>query len=407
MPIAVSENRPISVIILNGFLGSGKTTLFRNLLTQSKKLNLHIGAIVNDMSELDVDGELLGNNPAIEEGDSPLISIHACVLSSQQGLKKLASALDKLTQFTTQKTQLILIETSGSCHPMPLIQFFKEYNEMTLTGVFTLVDSLTLCHDFENGQSLVPAFQKNLASGLRDTTNLLVEQILFGSHIFLTKADRIPDLQRHALIETLRNINPNAPVQQLQFGNMSLSSLLDLPTYDFQSVAILTEELSRELSTEVEADRPYNIATRVIRSDKPFHPTRLWDVCHEYLNDQIYRSKGFFWLASRDKFAMLWNQAGSGINLEIVGSWRASIAEDVDSGLTEMEITELKKRLEDESGRFGDRHCNLTVIGDKSNVDDFTTALESCFLSDAEIEMWRSGHEFSDPWPQTIKKVWN
>ncbi len=407
MPIAVSENRPISVIILNGFLGSGKTTLFRNLLTQSKKLNLHIGAIVNDMSELDVDGELLGNNPAIEEGDSPLISIHACVLSSQQGLKKLASALDKLTQFTTQKTQLILIETSGSCHPMPLIQFFKEYNEMTLTGVFTLVDSLTLCNDFENGQSLVPAFQKNLASGLRDTTNLLVEQILFGSHIFLTKADRIPDLQRHALIETLRNINPNAPVQQLQFGNMSLSSLLDLPTYDFQSVAILTEELSRELSTEVEADRPYNIATRVIRSDKPFHPTRLWDVCHEYLNDQIYRSKGFFWLASRDKFAMLWNQAGSGINLEIVGSWRASIAEDVDSGLTEMEITELKKRLEDESGRFGDRHCNLTVIGDKSNVDDFTTALESCFLSDAEIEVWRSGHEFSDPWPQTIKKVWN
>ena len=407
MPAAVSENRPISVIILNGFLGSGKTTLFRNLLTQSKKLNLHIGAIVNDMSELDVDGELLGNNPAIEEGDSPLISIHACVLSSQQGLKKLASALDKLTQFTTQKTQLILIETSGSCHPMPLIQFFKEYNEMTLTGVFTLVDSLTLCHDFENGQSLVPAFQKNLASGLRDTTNLLVEQILFGSHIFLTKADRIPALQRHAFIETLRNINPNAPVQQLQFGNMSLSSLLDLPTYDFQSVAILTEELSRELSTEVEADRPYNIATRVIRSDKPFHPTRLWDVCHEYLNDQIYRSKGFFWLASRDKFAMLWNQAGSGINLEIVGSWRASIAEDVDSGLTEMEITELKKRLKDESGRFGDRHCNLTVIGDKAHVDDFTAALKSCFLSDAEIEMWRGGYEFSDPWPQTIKKVWN
>ena len=407
MPIAVSENRPISVVILNGFLGSGKTTLFRNLLTQSKKLNLNIGAIVNDMSELDVDGELLGNNPAIEEGDSPLISIHACVLSSQQGLKKLASALNKLTQFTTQKTELILIETSGSCHPMPLIQFFKEHGEMTLTGVFTLVDSLTLCHDFENGQSLVPAFQKNLASGLRDTTNLLVEQILFGSHVFLTKSDRISDLQRHALIEILHNINPNAPIQQLQFGNMSLSSLLDLPTYDFQSVAILTEELSRELSTEIEADRPYNIATRVIRSDKPFHPTRLWDVCHEYLSDQIYRSKGFFWLASRDKFAMLWNQAGNGINLEIVGYWRASIAEDIDCGLTEMEITELKKRLQEEPGRFGDRHCDLTVIGDKSQVDDFTTALESCFLSDTEIEMWRSGQEFSDPWPQTIKKVWN
>ena len=134
MPIAVSENRPISVIILNGFLGSGKTTLFRNLLTQSKKLNLHIGAIVNDMSELDVDGELLGNNPAIEEGDSPLISIHACVLSSQQGLKKLASALDKLTQFTTQKTQLILIETSGSCR-IPWNVLIVVYVQMMALGI--------------------------------------------------------------------------------------------------------------------------------------------------------------------------------------------------------------------------------------------------------------------------------
>ncbi|MBM78376.1 MAG: hypothetical protein CL846_07825, partial [Crocinitomicaceae bacterium] len=41
----------IPTIILNGFLGSGKTTLFRNLLSQSKKKNIPICAIVNDMSE--------------------------------------------------------------------------------------------------------------------------------------------------------------------------------------------------------------------------------------------------------------------------------------------------------------------------------------------------------------------
>ena len=76
--------KSIAVIVLNGFLGSGKTTLFRNLLTQSKKLNRNVAAVVNDMSERDVDGEILGNNPAIEEGDNQLISIHSCVLSSQQ-----------------------------------------------------------------------------------------------------------------------------------------------------------------------------------------------------------------------------------------------------------------------------------------------------------------------------------
>ena len=104
---------------------------------------------------------------------------------------------------------------------------------------------------------------------------------------------------------------------------------------------------------------------------------------------------------------MLWNQAGSGINLEIVGSWRAGIAEDIESGLTETEITELKKRIEKEPGRFGDRHCDLTIIGNKEHIDDFASAIESCFLSEAEVQRWRNGHEFDDPWPRTVKKVWN
>jgi len=398
---------PFKVIILNGFLGSGKTTLFRNLLTQSKKLELNVAAIVNDMSELDVDGEILGNNSAIEEGGNPLISIHSCVLSSKKGLQQLQTALLDLIESTTKTLELIVIETSGSCHPMPLIQFFKKSKEFKLTGVFTLVDSLTLSRDFDSGESLIPSFQDNLKNGCRDVTNLLVEQVLFGSHIFLTKTDRVSHYESNVAIETLRKLNPNASVQVLHFGNMSLPSLLELPIYDFQSVDVLTQELFLDLESDHDGDRPYNIGTRVVKSDLPFHPMRLWDVCHTFLNDHIYRSKGFFWLASRDKFAMLWNQAGSGINLEIVGSWRAGIAEDIESGLTETEITELKKMIEKEPGRFGDRHCDLTIIGNKEHIDDFALAIESCFLSEAEVQRWRNGHDFDDPWPRTVKKVWN
>ena len=63
----MKKSRVKPVIILNGFLGAGKTTLFRNLLAQSKKMGIPISAIVNDMSELDVDGELLGSTGAVEE----------------------------------------------------------------------------------------------------------------------------------------------------------------------------------------------------------------------------------------------------------------------------------------------------------------------------------------------------
>ena len=67
----------------------------------------------------------------------------------------------------------------------------------------------------------------------------------------------------------------------------------------------------------------------------------------------------------------------------------------------------LEEKLEKESGRFGDRHCDLTVIGDKTQVDSFTSSLKSCFLNDEEIQLWENGHEFDDPWPKNIVKMVN
>ena len=67
----------------------------------------------------------------------------------------------------------------------------------------------------------------------------------------------------------------------------------------------------------------------------------------------------------------------------------------------------LKEILKKETGRFGDRHCDLTVIGDESQIDRFTDALNSCFLTDEEIEQFREGYEFEDPWPKNIVKMIN
>ena len=122
----MQEVKKIPTIVLNGFLGSGKTTLFRNLLAQSKKLEIPVNAIVNDMSELDVDGELLGSTGAVEQNSQILVSISNCVLSSKRGIQKLDKAIKKL--LANQNPKLIVIETSGSCHPLPLIEYFKSQN---------------------------------------------------------------------------------------------------------------------------------------------------------------------------------------------------------------------------------------------------------------------------------------
>ena len=390
----------IPVVILNGFLGSGKTTLFRNLLNQSKKKDIVVAAIVNDMSELDVDGELLGNVEAIEENNSLLESIPDCVLSSKIGIQKLDTALKKL--LSKHRPELIIIETSGSCHPLPLVEYFKNHNKLLLTKIFTLVDCLMLAHDYGHAERLIPQMQNNLAQNKRDTVNLMVEQIMFCSHLILTKADRIEKEKLPHIAAQIQPINPFASIHSVSFGKLAIESLLENKTYDFHRVGQLIQEIKPFLESESKADKPYNLATRVIKDERPFHPQRLWDVCHQYLDHRIYRSKGFFWLASRDQHSLLWNQAGGGINLEIIGSWRSGIIDDKNNGLSIMEIKMLKERLSKESGRFGDRYCDLTVIGDVSQVDRFTNALKSCFLNEKEIELWESGCSFVDPWPKNI-----
>jgi G3E family GTPase len=397
--------KKIPVVILNGFLGSGKTTLFRDLLSQSKKKNIPICALVNDMSELDVDGILLGSTDIVEKNKNILESIHSCVLSSKKGIHKLDLGLKKL--LSNQKPELIIIETSGSCHPMPLTQYFKNHSQLILTKILVLLDSLMLAQDFNYGEDVIPQMQNNLAQNKRDTVNLMVEQIMFGSHLILTKADRIAENKLKDIASSIKPINPFASIHSVHYGKLEIESLLDNKTYDYVRINKLVDELKYTLEYEDQADRPYNLSTRVIKDDRPFHPQRLWDICHQYLDQRIYRSKGFFWLASRDKFSLLWNQAAGGINLEIIGSWRSGIIEDENHGLSEIEIKILEEQIDKEDRIFGDRHCDITVIGDQTQVDRFTNALKSCFLNDQEIELWKNDYKFDDPWPKNITRLVN
>ena len=83
----------------------------------------------------------------------------------------------------------------------------------------------------------------------------------------------------------------------------------------------------------------------------------------------------------------------------------SGIIKDKNHSLSKKEIKILKTRLNNKSSRFGDRCCDLTVIGDESQIDQFTNALKSCFLTEEEIKLWESGHVFQDPWPKNIVKM--
>ncbi|MEM6470214.1 MAG: GTP-binding protein [Planctomycetota bacterium] len=392
----------IQTIILNGFLGSGKTTLLRSLLTQSSASDLSVGVVVNDMSELEVDGLLVAQSEFFEKDDKHFQSIYSCVLSSRRGIEELKDALSKM--LSDRPPQLLIIETSGSCHPMPLIEFFKNQPQFMLTGVLALVDSAMIQQDYEGGQQVVPLLQQNLQRQHRDTTNLLVEQVMFCSHLLLTKADRIGEENVQSIAKHIHELNPFVSIVSVPFGKLPITDVLAMPEYDYGRVTQLINELTPVFESERLDERPYDLATRVIQDDRPFHPERLWEICRHQLGQHIYRSKGFFYLPTRDHVSLLWNQAAGGIALELIGFWRAAILEDPNNGLDEAEMEGLRERLTREKGRFGDRRCHLTVIGKRDQVDHFTAALRDCFLTDAEIDQWRSGGDFTDPWPTDLVK---
>ena len=393
----------IPLVILNGFLGSGKTTLLRNLLSQSRAKNISVCTIVNDMSELDIDGELIAGTEAVENNSDISESISSCVLSSKLGIVKLDNSINKLLD--NNEPDIVIIETSGSCHPMPLIKYFKSHDKIKLTGVFVLVDSVMISKDFDNCSTLIPLMQHNMASGIRDTINLLVEQILFCSHLLLTKTDKIDEEIINEISTNIKQINPFASTHSIIYGRLSIESLLEIKDYNYFSVEKLFKELQPILELEENTERPYRLKTDIIKDDRPFHPQRLWDVCHKFLDKRIFRSKGFFWLASRDTQSLLWNQTAGEINLEIVGTWRIAIVEDKNNGLLQEEINLLKEKIEKNKGRFGDRCCDLTVIGDKKQVTQFTEKLKTCFLSENEIKKWQEGFRFDDPWPKNIVRI--
>ncbi|MEN5018627.1 GTP-binding protein [Erwinia sp. Eh17-17] len=393
----------IPLTILNGFLGSGKTTLLKSLLIQAHRQHLSVSAIVNDMSELDIDGVLIANTEIVGREQHNFITVSADSISSHSGIVRLADALEALVAH--QRPDHIFLETSGSSHPLPLIKLLRNHPRIRLQGLLSLMDAVMLENDYAGGTSLLPRWQENVSQQRRGVEDLLAEQLLFCSHLMLTKVDRLAAGAVMNIARTLHQINPGVPVTALPWGNMELADVLAMPDYDFHRVSTLIEELELAVERPLSGTQPYNIESRVILDDRPFHPRRLWDTCQQHMGEGIHRSKGFFWLPGRDDLALLWNQAAGSISLEFISYWKAGVLAHRDNHLSEGERRALQQQLDALPGRFGDRRCSLTVIGQHHQLEDFCRALRRCFLTEPEIAWWQTGGEFDDPWPQRVGRL--
>jgi G3E family GTPase len=397
MLVRAAHRSKLPATILCGFLGSGKTTLLRRLLREAPA-HLRLGVLVNDVSDLEVDGDLVREAERLSEAEGTLVSLYD---GSSSGSRREAfrEALARLA--SRDDLDHLLIETSGSTHPWPLIEDVCQHASLELHSLITLLDARSLVADHGGGAELLRKLVQNEAQGLRSAENLLVEQLQFASLIVLTKAERVPAADLAIVRKTLEILHPGARVLTASYGKAD-TDLLHTGGFDLSRAQNLANDLPDADLGESEA---YDIGHTVVRDERPLHPRRFWTCFREQLGLGIHRSKGFMWMASRPREVLLWNQSGGSIEMELMAYWKAELVKNPDGKLLPQEIAQLREWLHGTHPVFGDRMNELTLIGTEHDRAIFIRHLQTCFCTDEEIRHWQSGGTFDDPWPKTLRQV--
>lgn len=371
------------ITLITGFLGAGKTTFLRRFISDHSGTS-HTGVIINDLSQLEVDGELVRMGDLVSEKDGTLVSIRAGSISGERR----EEFLPALKSMGASGIEHLIIETSGSTEPRVVIGVILGSGVGTLHAVATLVDARMLLHDYEGGKSLLAHLTHT--SETITAESILIEQLRVAGVIVITKLDIIREDQLTPLLRSIQAINPEAVLVGCAHGNIEPSVILQAPPYN------------REMQPSGRETRESDIDSIVVRDPRPLHPQRFFDLYRERLGVGLFRSKGFIWFVSRPGHVLLWNQAGGAMGLEFLSTWRTHILE-TDTRLLAEEKNHLRQQLDALHPLFGDRSCELTLIGHERDLDIFGNELMDCFCTDEEITHWQNGGSFPDPWPANLK----
>lgn len=388
-------NKQLPVTVLSGFLGAGKTTVLNHIL--NNRAGLRVAVIVNDMSEVNIDAELV---EGLSRVDEQLVEMsNGCICCTlREDLLIEVGRLAKLNRF-----DYLVIESTGIAEPLPVAMTFTFPMEngalsdfARLDTMVTVVDAASFWRDYQRGEYLK---ERDMALGEDDTrtiTDLLIDQIEFADVIVLNKIDLVDSADLDRLEGAIRKLNPAAAILRAEHGQVPFEAIINTGRFDFekaQQSAGWLKELQGEHTPETEE---YGISSFVYRARRPFHPQRFAQfVAGDYLQN-VLRSKGFFWLASRNDVGILWSLAGSVARIQPRGRWLAAVPKE--TWPTDDDIQAYVQKYWDE--QVGDRRQELVFIGIELDRPLLEDALNDCLLTDTEIALgeavWR---EFEDPLP--------
>ena len=357
------------VILITGYLGSGKTTLMQHLLSQEQR---KIALIVNDMGSINIDAGLLGKTGNKVAQVEMVEMQNGCICCTLR--EEFIAEIERISN--EPDIEAVFVEASGISEPSAIASAFLDYEDekpetaVYLSSVVSVVDADRIYREFLNDLQTDEA-------DVGDIINLIIDQIEFCNLILLNKSDLLTDEQLTEVITALRDIQTYAKIIPCVHGNVEPSVILDGEAFDYDEV-LASSSVQRALNNnEPEAKEAcmdeYGITSFVYEERRPFNRDRFTKLVMDYPKELI-RTKGYMWFSDDNKHIQLFEQAGRNASITELTEWMAATPKEE----LDVLLSEFPEMQDDWDKTYGDRINQLVFIGKGYEKAEIVKQLAGC-----------------------------